>query len=476
MIPTSHTQLVIALLFATLLTAGRTALAAERPLAHALRIPDRQIVIDGRKDDWQSSGALQDRYTTLANDAEHISFIFPERGKFSGPDDLSMRIRAAVDSENFYLLADVRDQILTNTAPPADVYAGDDFEVFIDASPTEARFGKTMGENVHQLIFMPAYANPAFPQTLIWQAEKCPGVTAASRLRPWGYTLEVKIPKALFPNWKANPDLASIGFDVCVNDADSPGFDPPHAALKQAMFLLQPAAHFMSPEKLGLLDFSQETVAATTAPSTASVTAAATPPQDLIDQLQASTPDNAERLAQQVLDSIADDRAADIAAAAVGSPQALIRKAGLLILAKRPQIAAPLQALKTIVEPDPRPAYGELSSPDLRSYALIALAQRQQLPAASLFGLYTRALPTDLRLTFIWCLGVNADRALVPDLAKLLYDGNIRVRNMAAISLGELGDPSCLAALGEMAAHDPHHYGRQQAELAITQIKAAPKP
>ena len=463
----------LGLLLAGVLMVSPGVLAAERPLAHAIRVSDGQLVVDGRDEDWQRISAAQDRYTTAANDAQHVDFSFPERGKFSGPDDLSMRVRAAVDSENFYLLADVHDQILTNTAPPNDLYAGDDFEVFIDASPVQSRFGKAMGENVRQLIFLPAYVNPRFDRAVVWQAEKCPGVKAVSRLRPWGYTLEIKIPKALFPNWKAHPDLDSIGFDVCVNDADSPGFDPPHAAMKDAMFLLQPAAHFMSPEKLGVMDFGREVFGATTAPSTAPVAMA---PQALIDQLKVATPENAEALAQEVLDAIADGRAAEIAAAAVGSSQTAIRKAGLVGLAKRPQLDAPIQVLKTIVEPEPRAGYGDVPNADLRSYALVALAARHQLPAGSLFGYYARVSSPELRLTFVWCLGANADRTMAADLAKLLYDGNIRVRMMAALSLGELGDASCLGALEEMAQHDPHHYGRQQAEAIIKQIKEVTKP
>jgi hypothetical protein len=472
----SHARMVVrlGLLVAVVFVVGRCALAAERPQAHAVCIADGQIVLDGRDDDWQRIAAPQDQYTTAANDAQHTDFSFVERGHFSGPDDLSMRVRGAVDSENLYLLADVRDQLLMNTAPPADLYSGDDFEVFIDANPAESRFGKAMSENVRQLIFLPGHVNPRFAEAMVWQAEKCPGVRAVSRLRPWGYTLEIKIPKALFPNWKAHPDLDSIGFDVCANDADAPGFDPPHAALKDAMFLLRPAPHFSSPEKLGVLAFTRAAVGAATAPSTAPVAAT---PQDLVGQLKAATPQNAEALAQQVLDAMADGNETEIVAAAVGSSEGVIRKAGLLVLAKCPQIDAPVaQVVKVLTDQGPGNGYGDVAGPDLRSYAMVALAQRHQLPAAILFGTYSRVASPELRLTFVWCLGVNGDRAIVPDLAKLLYDGNIRVRNMAAISLGELGDPSCLGALEEMARNDPHHYGRQQAELIIKQLKERQKP
>ena len=45
-------------------------------------------------------------------------------------------------------------------------------------------------------------------------------------------------------------------------------------------------------------------------------------------------------------------------------------------------------------------------------------------------------------------------------------------RMMAAMSLGLLGDASALAPLQEMAAHDPHQYGRVQASHALKQLPA----
>ena len=118
---------------------------------------------------------------------------------------------------------------------------------------------------------------------------------------------------------------------------------------------------------------------------------------------------------------------------------------------------------------------GPLGTPDALSYALIALAQRKALHGSDLFGYYSRVADPSLRLTFIWCLGANADRAIVPDLAKLLYDGNIRIRTQTAMSLAALGDPAALPALRELQAHDAHHYGRNQAELAIKQIEQSQK-
>jgi HEAT repeat protein len=59
----------------------------------------------------------------------------------------------------------------------------------------------------------------------------------------------------------------------------------------------------------------------------------------------------------------------------------------------------------------------------------------------------------------------------VPQLSRLLYDSNLRVRIKAVIALGQLGDAAAVSALEEMAAHDPHGYGKDGAKAALARIK-----
>lgn len=115
---------------------------------------------------------------------------------------------------------------------------------------------------------------------------------------------------------------------------------------------------------------------------------------------------------------------------------------------------------------------------DARSYARIALAERHPLPYTELFPCYARVADPGLRLTYVRCLGENGDRAATPDLTALLADGKGRIRLLAAISLAALRDPVSLPALCEMAEHDPHHYGREQAKLTLSQFqgKDVPQP
>lgn len=447
-----------------------TAQPPVRPSATALRVPDGAIVVDGRDDDWLRAGEALKRCRSVSNDPKLLTFINTDRGVYQGTDDFSLETWQAADSANLYILANVHDQALFNDAGAADIYAGDDFEVYIDANSTTTQFAKEINENVRQLIFEPAFANPAFPNGLIWQVDKCPGVTMASSLRPWGYTIEIKIPKALFPNWKAHPEQDTVGLDIQINDADSPGLDGPHPSNKFAGFLLSPAAHFMSPRELGVLKVEAKSVDLTPA-TIEEARKDNLSPDELIEKIKAANEQTAESLAQSVLDNIAGERAADIAAVALTSKERALRKAGLVILAKRPLLPAPIEALQTALEPK-FGGYGDLGEAvDLVNYGMVALAERGKLPAKHWFGSYSRVTDPQVRLTFVWCMGANGDREIIPDLSKLLYDGNLRVRIKAAMALGQLRDPAALPALEEMVANDPHHYARGEATNSIALIK-----
>lgn len=445
---------------------------AERPRITAIRVTDGAIIVDGSDSDWQRAGEALKQCGAGSVDPKLLTFVNTDRGAYLGPDDNSCEVRVAVDSANLYVLANVRDDLLFNESILPDIYNGDDIEFYIDANPPGQQFAKTKNENVRKFIFVPAYVLPGSDKGLIWQQDTCPGVAMASRLRPWGYTIEVKIPKALFSNWKAHPDQETVGFDVQLNDCDSPGLDGPHPCMKFARFLLSPAPHFSSPQALGELKFDGKPVVFSPAMEKGE---GKLPADKLIESIKSATDETAESVAQDILDSIADDRAAEIAGAALAAKPRFVRRAGLIVFAKRPELSAPVELLQTLTEPSLK-AYGESGNAELVSYGLVALAERKKLPAKRWFGFYSRVSDPRIRLTFVWCLGVNGDRESVQDLTKLLYDGNLRVRIKAALALGRIGDSSAISALEEMAKNDPHHYGRTEAERAIGQVKGNAKP
>lgn len=466
----THTSLLAAVVgFAMTAALSPGAWAADRPTIHGLRVPEGTIVVDGLRTDWERAGADFTANGAAVN-AAHLEYVNTDRGVYGGPSDCAFTVWAADDAGCLYLYAEVSDQLLVNEAEDDDIYNGDDFEVFIDANPPNMRFGNTYNENVRQFIFLPAWVGAKHPAGVIWRAEKTPGVRMASRITPAGYAIEVAIPKALFPAWQAHPEADTVGIDVLVNDADAPGLDGAHATIKYAMYLLGAGFHPGSPQALGTLDFLPTKALKPAEPAQSAPTAAET----LAALAKSATAPAA--LAQGVLDLIKDEKAAEVAAAALAHPAEAVRKAGLYLFAKRPELPTPVAALAAVAAP-PKDAGAPCGHYDLRTYALMALAQRGKLPARDWFGFYTRlAAAQSLELTYIWCLGVNGDRAVVPDLAKLLYDSNLRVRIKAAISLAQLGDPVAGPALEEMAANDPHSYGRNEAKAALAKLAGKTKP
>ena len=120
-------RLFIALLLP--LAAYASADEPARPQVTALRLPDNSITVDGLDADWQAAGEALNRCTAASADRKMFGSPNPDRGEWTGPDDCSLTVRLAHDSQNLYVLGDVRDQFLTNTSSVAMPFFGDDFEV-----------------------------------------------------------------------------------------------------------------------------------------------------------------------------------------------------------------------------------------------------------------------------------------------------------------------------------------------------------
>jgi len=79
----------------------------------ALRIPDGKVIVDGNDEEW--IGGNFDQYTIAALSADRLTYIYKDRGEFSGAADLSASVSLANDSKNFYIFAIVKDDILVNS-------------------------------------------------------------------------------------------------------------------------------------------------------------------------------------------------------------------------------------------------------------------------------------------------------------------------------------------------------------------------
>ncbi|MCL2701285.1 MAG: HEAT repeat domain-containing protein [Phycisphaerae bacterium] len=458
----------------------------------AVRVPDGygDRLLLGHDNWWRQTSLAS--YPHVAG-AEMWALSDESRGKYFGRDDCSATLLFAHDSTHLYIFADVRDQALFNSTGPNNPNEGDDLELFIDANAPDKRFAETNNENTRQIMLVAGNVNPAWREPFIWQSDKTAvKPRATSRLTPHGYTMKIAIPKASFPYWKENPDLDAIGFDGLICDADAPGVDIHHPAQKGALFIGTHARHFMAPVHMSLLILERNKTAVTPLPSgldfqptlpaegllkqlrflaVAEPTSKFIPAADLAHSHYSPLPPGpgSEALAQAVLDLIDDPRAGEVAAAAVMSRSHLVAKAGMLLLARRPNLPLPETLMENVkwlaARKDPHAVAAV-------TYAMEALAVRQQLPVQDMFALVKPADDASLSLTFMYCCGLNGDKTATPILLKILKeDPNFRMRMMAAMALGMLQDLTALDALQE-ATQDKNGDVRLQAKDAVQKLTA----
>ena len=452
--------------FVGVLFAVGLAARAERIQAVMLTVPEKTIVLDRREDDWVRLGEAFTAARMAPDFTTNLLYVNVEEGEYAGPEDFFFEAWAAVDRDNLYVLTRVYDQLLFHDATRERIYEGDDLEIFIDANPPDMLFGAKRNENCRQIILLAHdLSSTQTGENAIWSDAPAPGIEMASRLRPWGYVLEVKIPKAIFPNWQANPAQDRIGFDLTVNDSDAAGVDSHHGPMKYVGYLLNPGLHFQTNEFLSMLVASEKTASPGKAARRDPILRAPA----LISAIRKAKAADAEMLAGQILDFIGASEVGQVASAAVASEHSAIRSAGLLVFAKRAELPMPIETIITALT-QPLPA-GVLFDPTQVNYALVALARRQALPVNDEFHRrFGASFSITVRHTYAWCLGENGDLAAVPFLLKQLADSNMRVRVRIAWALGKLGDPAALPALQEMAVKD-HRYAQDVAKEAVAMIE-----
>jgi len=180
---------------------------------------ERAPRVDGRltEDVWEQAEAH------AFGSREHIHEGYREQ--WSGPADLSGRVRALLSGHALYLAFEVRDDALMHEVG-RQWWNGDSIEVFFDTDRTDDG-GEGFSEDDFQLFLLP------FHEELRW------GVVARGPDKPYptgglsglevergrvegGYVVEARIPlwnlEPLRPDGKGR-----IGFDVALNDVDTPG-------------------------------------------------------------------------------------------------------------------------------------------------------------------------------------------------------------------------------------------------------------
>ena len=185
------------------------------------------LSVDGKLDE----AAWEDARSGVLNRREQLDPNYREA--WTGPADLSARVRALRRGGHLYLGFEVRDDHLMHE-PGRPWWTGDSIEVFFDTDlrqPAPDRPGYQR-DNL-QLFLMP------FHESLSWGVmESAPerpfpdgglrGIELAWQRTEFGYTLELRIPLDSLAPLRPDAD-GRIGFDLALNDVDEPGAEKPES-------------------------------------------------------------------------------------------------------------------------------------------------------------------------------------------------------------------------------------------------------
>jgi DNA-binding NtrC family response regulator/HAMP domain-containing protein len=146
------------------------------------------------------------------------------REAWSGPEDLSGRVRALLFKEHLYLGFEIRDDTTLHARGRA-WWAGDSIELFLDTDRQSEEDDTRFTNDDLQLFLMPFHAGQRWGVVARGPDAPYPdgglrGIELAHGRHADGYTVEVRIP--LWNLDPLRPDAEGrIGFDIALNDVDS---------------------------------------------------------------------------------------------------------------------------------------------------------------------------------------------------------------------------------------------------------------
>jgi len=199
-----------------------TAAGAAEPVLDCPRVDGAPPRVDGRLDDsaWARAAAVS--FTSESH--VHASY----RARWSGPGDLSASVRAVRAGGDLHLAFEVSDDALVHESGRS-WWAGDSIEVFLDTDAGDQEDGDRYTDDDFQLFLMPFH--PGLRWGVVARGPDVPyptgglrGIEIAHRRTEEGYAVEARIPLWNFE--RLRPDAEGrIGFDVAINDVDTPGAD-----------------------------------------------------------------------------------------------------------------------------------------------------------------------------------------------------------------------------------------------------------
>ena len=186
-----------------------------KPVLEIPRAP-RPITLTGNDADWEGIGEV-----VLNKTAELVA---PGAGVLA-PNDTWVTFRYAWDDTNFYIRADITDDVpMVNKQKNGDIWNGDDIELTLSTDPNADKQRKEYAASDFQLGLSPGdRAAGLEPSIWCWTLNGSPeGAKIFSVQTKDGYRIEAAIP------WKALKGFApkegmTLGFDFAIDDADQGG-------------------------------------------------------------------------------------------------------------------------------------------------------------------------------------------------------------------------------------------------------------
>lgn len=144
---------------------------------------------------------------------------------WDGTSDLSAEVRIGWDDYNFYIAAEVRDDVYVQNSGSRLLYLGDDIEIQLDKSLNADYYIQTLSADDFQVGVSPGSPDPGNGlESYLWYPSNVKGVyptiEMAAEETEDGYTIEVKMPWKIF-NMTPVKD-AHYGFAFSVSDNDDP--------------------------------------------------------------------------------------------------------------------------------------------------------------------------------------------------------------------------------------------------------------
>ncbi len=170
--------------------------------------------------------------------------------QYTGPRDLSGRVRVAWDSDYLYIVWDVTDDVFVQTQRGEFIYQGDSTEILVDTNLAYDFYSQYLDYDDYQIGFSPGNPPGQNPETWLWYPKSLAGpvlgVRVAAQPTVTGYTLEVALPWHRL-NLTPFPGL-DVGFAASISDNDLPG-----SALQQSLASTSPFRRLTDPTTWGEL-------------------------------------------------------------------------------------------------------------------------------------------------------------------------------------------------------------------------------